>query len=61
MGRGIFPGDFDCVVDFADFSIFAPAWLTEQNEPDYDPSCNINAGPDTCIDTSDLAVIAKTG
>ncbi|MBN2269675.1 MAG: hypothetical protein JXN61_03620 [Sedimentisphaerales bacterium] len=51
--------DYDCSVDFGDFSVFGPAWQTALGQDDYDATCNISDPPDDSIDWRDLAVIAE--
>jgi uncharacterized repeat protein (TIGR01451 family) len=54
---GYYPaGDFDsdCDVDFYDFAIFALAWLTSSEQPNYNPVCDISV-PRGIIDENDLA------
>ncbi len=51
-------GDFagGCDVDFADFAVFASAWLTEEGQAGYDPNCDIAVPYDGAIDEKDLQV-----
>ncbi len=62
LGMRCFPGcypvgDFkpDCVVDFYDFAVFAQAWLTSSEQPDYNPVCDISVPHNDIIDMDDLA------
>lgn len=52
-------GDFDgqCDVDFADFAIFALAWLTEQGDGQYNPACDISLPADEYVDWRDLDIL----
>jgi len=52
-------GDFDynCEVDFADFSIFAIAWMTQEGDPYWDWVCDISEPGDNYIDWRDVAII----
>ena len=54
-------GDFDdqCDVDFADFAIFALAWLTEPGNAQWNPTCDIGTPKDSAIDMLDLKVFAE--
>jgi hypothetical protein len=51
-------GDFDgeCDVDFADWGLFAPAWLKEQGEAGYVPDYDISIPADNKIDWADVKV-----
>jgi parallel beta-helix repeat protein len=49
--------DYNCSVDFFDFSIFGRAWETEEGDADYDPACDISEPPDDYIDWRDLAIM----
>jgi parallel beta-helix repeat protein len=49
--------DYNCNVDFFDFSIFGRAWMTEQGDPDWDWACDINDPPDYYIDWRDLVIL----
>jgi hypothetical protein len=57
-----FPGDYpacdfepDCRIDLYDFAIFALAWLTNSEQPNYNPVCDISLPHDYKIDVFDLA------
>ncbi|MHC4743563.1 MAG: hypothetical protein ACYS8Z_16740, partial [Planctomycetota bacterium] len=54
-------GDFnyDCDIDFKDYAIFAPAWLTEPADPEWNPTCNIGIPKDTKINARDLKIFAE--
>ena len=54
-------GDFDnqCDVDFVDFAIFAPAWLTEDGDPGWNPDCDISVPTDDVINWSDLLIFVE--
>ena len=54
-------GDFDdqCDVDFADFAIFALAWLTEPGDGQWNPTCDIGTPKDSAINMLDLQVFAE--
>ena len=56
-----FIGDFDhdCDVELVDFAEFALAWLTEPNDAEWNPGCDISIVPDDSIDERDLAVFAN--
>ena len=47
-----FEGDGD--VDFFDFAMFAPAWMSQPGQPAWDEKYNIAEPPDTIIDMQDL-------
>jgi hypothetical protein len=49
--------DYNCRVNFVDFSIFGLAWMTEESEPNWDWVCDINDPPDGYIDWRDAAVL----
>jgi hypothetical protein len=49
--------DYNCRVDFFDFSIFGPAWHTTDGEPDWDWACDMSDPPDDYIDWRDVAVL----
>jgi hypothetical protein len=54
------PADFDgngCV-DFLDFSILALAWLSDSNDNNWNPICDISKPKDNIIDQNDLAVFS---
>jgi len=53
-------GDFDgqCDVDFADFAVFALAWLTDPGETAWNPECDISIPADNYIDWHDLDIFA---
>ncbi len=62
LNKRCFPGcwpvsdfDSDCVVDFYDFAILAQSWLTDPNQSNYNPVCNIAVPHDNIIDYKDLA------
>jgi hypothetical protein len=48
--------DGDSDVDFADFAVFAPTWLTSSGQPRYNPLCDISIPPDMLINLLDLDV-----
>ena len=52
-------GDFNynCEVDFADFSIIALAWLTEPGDHNWDPHYNIGVPADSLIDWRDAVIL----
>lgn len=52
-------GDFDynCSVDFFDFSIFALTWFTEPADEQWNPFCNIGIPADSYIDWRDVAIL----
>jgi hypothetical protein len=52
------PADFnqDCDVDFADFSILAFSWLTEDGQAGWNPNCDIAIPADGVIDGKDLGI-----
>jgi len=54
-------GDFDynCSVDSGDFSIFAPAWLTEPADAGWDRFCDIGIPADGRIDWRDLCILTN--
>ena len=49
--------DYNCSVDFVDFSIFGLAWMTEESEPNWDWVCDISGPPDGYIDWRDAAIL----
>ncbi|MHC4498133.1 MAG: hypothetical protein ACYS21_03360 [Planctomycetota bacterium] len=51
-------GDFDgeCDVDFADWGLFAMAWLKEQGEAGYVRDYDISIPADNKIDWADLKI-----
>jgi hypothetical protein len=53
-----FLGDFepDGDVDFVDFAVFAPAWLSAKGGQNWNPACDISDPNDGIINTFDLAV-----
>ncbi|MHC4641554.1 MAG: right-handed parallel beta-helix repeat-containing protein [Planctomycetota bacterium] len=51
--------DYNCRVDFFDFSIFGRAWMTEQGEPSWDWTCDISDPPNDYIDWRDVAVLCE--
>ncbi len=54
-------GDFagDCDVDFEDFAVFALAWLTEDDDEQYNPICDISLPADSFIDEKDLKIFTS--
>lgn len=52
-------GDFDynCSVDFFDFSIFALTWFTEPADEQWNPFCNIGIPADSYIDWRDVEIL----
>jgi len=50
--------NFDCGVDFVDFSIFALSWLTNYGEPGWNINSNLYHA-DSTIDTSDINVLGE--
>ena len=50
-----FDGDSD--IDFADFAVFAPAWLTAEGTPGFNPICDISNPPDLLINLLDLETL----
>jgi len=50
----------DCDVDFGDYSLFSAAWLTEPNDPNWDPGYDISEPNDNLIDALDLAVFSQS-
>jgi hypothetical protein len=52
--------DGDSDVDFADFAVFAHAWLTSSGLPRYDPDCDISIPPDVLINLLDLDILADS-
>ncbi|MBN2270675.1 MAG: SUMF1/EgtB/PvdO family nonheme iron enzyme [Sedimentisphaerales bacterium] len=54
-------GDFDCddAVGFLDFAIFSLAWLTESDDPQWNPECDIAIPPDGYVDIRDLDVFVQ--
>ena len=55
------PGDFDKDgdVDFADFAIFATAWLTGNGDVYYRPTCDVGIPADNSVGPPDLAVFVE--
>jgi len=54
---GDFAGGYD--IDFADFAVFALAWLTEDGDPNYNSLCDISVPADRAIDEIDLKVFTE--
>ena len=54
-------GDFDGdgQENFADYAIFAYSWLSEPNDYNWDPNCDISEPNDNIIDERDLAVFVE--
>jgi len=54
-------GDFDddCEVDLRDFAILAAAWRTDDDDPRWNPDCDISIPADDSIDIRDLKVFAE--
>lgn len=59
--RGYNAADFDenGIVDMADFSILARAWLATDNGPHWNPDCDISIPSDNSIDMLDLHVFVE--
>jgi hypothetical protein len=51
--------DYNCSVDFFDFSILERAWMTQKGDPDWDWVCDISDPPDDFIDWRDVAVLCE--
>jgi hypothetical protein len=51
--------DYNCRVDFYDFSIFGRAWETEQGDSDWDWACDMSDPPDDYIDWRDVAILCE--
>ncbi|MBN2019710.1 MAG: FG-GAP repeat protein [Sedimentisphaerales bacterium] len=49
--------DGDSDIDFADFAVFALAWLATPAQPAYNPDCDLAIPPDSLINSLDLAVL----
>jgi hypothetical protein len=49
--------DYDCSVDFVDFSIFGLAWLTKPGDAQWNQFCDIGIPPDNYIDLKDAAIL----
>jgi hypothetical protein len=58
---GMIAGDWDGnnLVDLVDFATFASAWLSEPQDANWKPTCDISSPPDNIIDVLDLAVFAE--
>ena len=58
----LIPGDFDCDsdVDYADLCTFASAWLSEYDDAEWNPLCDISFPADDIIDISDLTLFAQS-
>jgi len=54
-------GDFDGngQENFADYAVFAAAWLSEPNDYNWDPNCDISEPNDDIIDERDLEVFVE--
>jgi hypothetical protein len=54
-------GDFDynCRVDFFDFSIFGRAWEIQEGDPGWDWACDISDPTDDYIDWRDAAILCE--
>jgi hypothetical protein len=54
-------GDFDynCEVDFGDFAMLALAWLTEPEEAQWNPTCDISIPNDSSINILDLRAFVE--
>jgi hypothetical protein len=50
----------DCKVDFRDFAVFASAWLSQPEQPNWNPACDISYPQDDVIDWGDLKFLAQT-
>jgi hypothetical protein len=55
----VYIGDFDgeCDVDFADWALFAMAWLTEQGQAGYIPDYDISIPADNKTDWRDVKIL----
>jgi hypothetical protein len=49
--------DYNCRVNFFDFSIFGRAWETKAGEPGWDWACDISDPPDDYIDWRDVTIL----
>jgi hypothetical protein len=55
----VYMGEFDynCEVDFVDFSIFGLAWMTEPGDFNWDFACDLSKPVDNYIDWRDAAIL----
>ncbi len=51
--------DYNCRVDFFDFSSLAAAWLTKLGDPGWDEYCDISSPADYHIDWHDVKVLSE--
>jgi sugar lactone lactonase YvrE len=51
--------DYDCDVDYVDFAVFAPAWLTRTGDVRWNPACNIALPANGFISIPDLHAFAE--
>ena len=51
--------DYDCTVNFADYAVFALAWLSGPPDPQWNRFCDIGTPADSYIDFADLNVLAE--
>jgi len=51
--------DYNCGVDFLDFSIFAGAWQTQESDAGWNRPCDISNPPDNYIDLNDLLILCN--
>jgi parallel beta-helix repeat protein len=49
--------DYNCSVDFFDFSIFSRAWMTKVGDPYWDWACDMSDPHDDYIDWRDVAIL----
>jgi len=49
--------DYNCSVDFFDFSIFGKAWMTQQGDSGWDWTCDLSDPTNDYIDWHDVAII----
>ncbi len=51
--------DYNCSIDFFDFSIFGLAWMTQEGDPHWDWACDMSVPPDDDIDGRDAAILCE--
>ena len=55
------PADFndDLIVNFLDYAIFAYAWMSQPDDPNWNPKCDIGIPDNNHIDYADLAILCE--
>ena len=51
--------DYNCRVNFFDYSILADVWDTKEGDSDWDWVCDVSNPPDAYINWKDIAILCN--